>query len=104
MIKLKRTLTPEFYDADEQDLIAFVERGEWRPVPNAAAHIAQLRKSARSYNRKDKRINLRLSSVDYLELCAEANREGLPPQTFIASILHKYVTGSLVPRGQERNA
>lgn len=98
MPKPKTTPTPEFYDADEQDLIASVERGEWRPVANAAAQIAQLRKSARSYNRKDKRINLRLSNVDYLELSAVANREGLPPQTFIASILHKYVTGGLVPR------
>jgi hypothetical protein len=43
-------------------------------------------------------VNIRLSSVDLLDIQAKALEEGMPYQTLIASVLHKYVTGQLADR------
>ena len=49
----------------------------------------------RTTSAKDKRVNIRLSSVDLLDIQAKALEEGMPYQTLIASVLHKFVTGKL---------
>jgi predicted DNA binding CopG/RHH family protein/predicted XRE-type DNA-binding protein len=59
----------------------------------------KLRAAARATGTKDRRVNIRLSSADVRDIQALALREGIPYQTLIASILHKYVTGRLVERG-----
>jgi hypothetical protein len=59
------------------------------------AEIQRLRAAARATAIKDKRVNIRLSSVDLLDIQAKALEEGMPYQTLIASVLHKYVTGRL---------
>lgn len=59
------------------------------------AELQRLRAAARATAIKDKRVNIRLSSVDLLDIQAKALEEGMPYQTLIASVLHKYVTGKL---------
>ena len=59
------------------------------------AELARMRAAARATAIKDKRVNIRLSSVDLLDIQARALQEGMPYQTLIASVLHKYVTGRL---------
>ena len=54
-----------------------------------------MRLAARATAIKDKRVNIRLSSVDLLDIQAKALAEGMPYQTLIASVLHKYVSGKL---------
>jgi len=51
---------------------------------------------ARNTLRKDKRLNIRISERDLLELQKKAVNEGLPYQTYVSSILHKFVNGNLV--------
>jgi predicted DNA binding CopG/RHH family protein len=60
--------------------------------------LAALRASARATAIKDQRINIRLSAGDLRDLQVKALQEGLPYQTLIASVLHKYVTGRLTER------
>ena len=55
----------------------------------------QARKTAAHTLRKDVRINIRLSSVDVSHIKQKAAYEGLPYQTLIASVLHKYAAGHL---------
>ncbi|OYY22059.1 MAG: hypothetical protein B7Y68_09030 [Thiotrichales bacterium 35-46-9] len=55
----------------------------------------QAQKAARRYLQKDVRINIRLSSSDLNRIKQKAAYEGLPYQTLIASILHKYSAGHL---------
>ena len=62
--------------------------------------LAQLRSYAKATLAKDKRITLRLSSFDLDAIQAKAIEEGIPYQTLISSILHKYATGLLVERQQ----
>ena len=79
----------------EKDIRASVERGEW----SATVKRSELRKyqeAARQMLKKDARLNIRISSQDLKNLQKRAMEEGLPYQTFVSSLLHKYVTGRLV--------
>ena len=82
----------------EQTLLQEYERGALRSVASDA-EVAKVRTAARSATIKDQRINIRLTKTDLQEIQAIAVAEGLPYQSLIASILHKYVTGRLVDRG-----
>jgi predicted DNA binding CopG/RHH family protein len=46
----------------------------------------------------DKRINIRISEKDLIKLQRRAVKEGLPYQTFISSILHKFVSGQFMEK------
>jgi predicted DNA binding CopG/RHH family protein len=88
--KRKVALEPE-----EQRLLNDFESGRLVPVadPNEAQ---QARAAARKALLKDQRINIRLTTADLRSLQAIALEEGLPYQSLITSILHKYVTGRLI--------
>ena len=90
---MKNNLTDE-----ERDILESFEKGEWKSVPNIEKRKEDLRQYARSTLRKDKRINIRISERDLKELQRQAFHEGLPYQTFISSILHKFVNGNLLER------
>ena len=81
-------------EQDEEPLIAEYERGAFRPVKNQAMARKDAIEAARRYLRKDARINIRLSTADLELLKQRAAEEGLPYQSLIASILHKYVSRS----------
>jgi predicted DNA binding CopG/RHH family protein len=83
-------------DAEEKDLLASFERGEWKRVPNLKEAKAFAREAAANYFRKDARINIRLSRSDLSRIKQIAAYEGLPYQTLIASLLHKYAAGHLL--------
>lgn len=85
-------------DDEERDILESYERGEWVSVPDMEARMADYREAARTYLRKDRRVNIRLTAADLAALQSLALEEGLPYQTLMASILHKYVTGRLVER------
>ena len=85
-------------DQDETDLSTSYEAEEWTSVENLAEEAQRYRQYARETFRKDKRVNIRISSRDLHELQKRAIEEGIPYQTLIASILHKYVSGTLVAR------
>jgi predicted DNA binding CopG/RHH family protein len=80
----------------EEDILTSFEKGEWQSVPNLKDEIARYAASATATLAKDKRINIRLSSRDLEDVQTRAAEEGMPYQTLIASILHKYVNGRLI--------
>lgn len=84
----------------ERELLTAVEQDEWRSVKNLEKERARYQKYARATLKKDRRINIRLSQKDLEALQTLALEEGLPYQTLIASILHKYVSGSLVEQSR----
>jgi predicted DNA binding CopG/RHH family protein len=89
-----------FSDEEERDLISAYESGEFRPVADQQEAKQTAVEAARRYLRKDARINIRLSTADLEMLKRRAAQEGLPYQTLIASVLHKYVSGS-APSGSK---
>ena len=82
--------------AEEQELLDSVENDEWQSIDNIENESKRYQAYAKATVRKDKRINIRISERDLLQLQQKALEEGLPYQTLIASILHKYVSGRLV--------
>jgi predicted DNA binding CopG/RHH family protein len=85
-------------DAEEKDILESYERGEWRAVKNQKQEIIKLREYAKNTLQKDKRINIRMSSKDLDQVQVIAAQEGIPYQTLISSIIHKYVSGYLTEK------
>ena len=83
---------------DEKEILDSVEGGEWRAIPDVDKDSHRYQKYARSMFRKDKRINIRISEKDLIKLQRRAVKEGLPYQTFISSILHKFVSGQFMEK------
>ena len=83
---------------EEQELLASVEAGEWKSVKNLMSEKKRYAMIARHTLNKDKRINIRIPQRDLEGLQGRAVREGIPYQTLIVSVLHKYVAGQLVTR------
>ena len=82
-------------DADEQAILESVERGEWRSTRNFEQERSVYARDAAATFRRDRRINIRISTRDLDAIQKRALEEGLPYQTLIASVLHKYATGRL---------
>jgi predicted DNA binding CopG/RHH family protein len=84
-------------DNYEDEVLSAYDRGELRSVATRE-ELARFRAAARATGIKDRRVNIRLSSGDLRDIQVRALQEGIPYQTLIASVLHKYVTGRLVER------
>ncbi len=80
----------------EQEILASFEHDEWSPARNQKGEIARFRAAATATLLKNKRVNIRISSRDLEGLQAKAAEEGVPYQTLMASVLHKFVSGRLV--------
>jgi len=82
----------------EKEIVESVERGDWRSVRGVKKQIKRYQDYARATVRKDKRVNIRMSEKDLISLQKKAMEEGLPYQTLISSVLHRYVNGRLVDK------
>ena len=85
-------------DREEVELLDSYEAGEWRTIEGWETEARRYEEYARATFKKDRRVNIRISSRDLEEIQKRALEEGIPYQTLIASILHKYVSGRLVER------
>lgn len=82
-------------DEEEEDFLESFERDEWEPVKNLKKEMTIAKKAASNYLKKNARINIRISENDLTKLKQKAAFEGIPYQTLIASILHKYAAGHI---------
>ena len=84
---------PPYFDEEERDLVESLLNDEWKPVANEKEQIAELRVAAREHRLKNQRINIRMPNRDLIAIKERAENDGLPYQTLIASVLHKFATG-----------
>lgn len=84
------------YTKYEKDILESFERGEWESVPDFENDKKIFIRYARNTILKNKRINIRISERDLTRLKSKSVEEGLPYQTLISSILHKYISGKLI--------
>jgi predicted DNA binding CopG/RHH family protein len=84
-------------NTEEVELLADFENGLLKSTATKP-ELDQFKAVARATAIKDKRVNIRLSSADLQDIQIKALEEGLPYQTLITSVLHKYVTGRLTER------
>jgi predicted DNA binding CopG/RHH family protein len=81
---------------EEKEILDSFEKGEWVPVKNLAKRKKELMQHARNTLKKDKRLNIRISERDLIELQRKAIVEGLPYQTYVSTIIHKFINGKLM--------
>ena len=82
-------------DNEEREILESLEKGDWKPVKDFKNQREKAVIAARNTLKKDKRINLRLSQKDYHQIQIKAIEEGIPYQTLISSLVHKYLNGTL---------
>jgi len=87
-------------DREEAELLAQFDKGQLKSVATKS-ELAKFKAAARATAIKDRRVNIRLSSGDLSDIQIKALEEGIPYQTLIASVLHKYVTGRLTERPEQ---
>ena len=88
----------KFLDKEEQELIELLKNDGWEPTKNLAGWKTLLSKAASETLAKDQRMNIRISQNDLDGIKLRAVEEGLPYQTLVTSIIHKYVTGRLIEK------
>jgi len=85
----------DYVDDDEREIMGSLEAGEWTTAADANDRKNEAIEIARSTMRKDRRMNVRISERDMRNLKIRAAEEGIPYQTLVTMVLHKYVTGQL---------
>lgn len=85
----------KYIDDEEREFVESFERGEWQTVKNMVREAEASREYARNTLKKDKRVNIRLSEKDLEDIRVLAVENGIPYQTLISSVLHKFATGQL---------
>jgi len=87
-------------DREEKEILESYENDEWVSVLKPS-EIQKYKTAAKNTFKRDKRVNIRMTEMD-LELLRERSLiEGVPYQTLMASVLHKYVIGRLVEKGAQ---
>ena len=82
-------------DRYEQRILSAYDKGTLVSTRATKAQLDSFRESARATFTKSRRVNIRLSTADLMDIQARAHEEGVPYQTLITSVLHKYVSGRL---------
>ena len=80
---------------EEKDLLESIEKDEWKSAKNKSQLIKELQETATNTMLKDQRMNIRIGKRDLDGIKERALEEGIPYQTLVASIIHKYVNGKL---------
>ena len=85
-------------NSEERDILERFERDEVRPAPDAERETDLARQAARNTFNKTRRVNLRMTERDFNLAHSRAREEGLPYQTLLSSVIHKYLSGRLTEK------
>jgi len=89
-------------DSEEKEILEAFEKGTLKQSKNVVQEIEQHKAIAEATFKKDARINIRLSARDLRSLQSRALKEGMPYQTLVSSVLHKFVDGQLVDKAANK--
>lgn len=79
-------------DVEEQDILGSFNRGEWK---SKEEELDKYKEAAKNTYLKNRRINFRVSEKDFRGIQVKAREEGIPYQTLVSSVIHKYLSGKL---------
>jgi len=88
----------KFIDNEEKKLIESIELDKWKSTADLENWKTVFSNTAANTLTKDQRMNIRITKNDLDGIKLKAIEEGIPYQTLVASIIHKYVTGKLCER------
>jgi len=93
----------KFHDKEEQELMKSIETEEWVSVNNLEEEIEKAKKAAEATLTKSERMNIRITPNDLRRLKIKAMEEGMPYQTLVSSIIHKYLIGRLQEQREQKD-
>lgn len=89
-------------DKEEQATLEAFEnallKGKIKSVPHVKEEIQRFQAIAQASGNKAKRVSLRMTEWDFNKAQETALREGMPYQTLLASVIHKYLSGQLIAK------
>ena len=88
------------YTKEELEIVEYIEEGSPQSVPNVKEKIAAIKAAVKEKYNKRKAINIKVLESDLEKLKAKALEEGMPYQTLLNSVLHKYLTGQFVEKNK----
>lgn len=83
-------------DREEKDILDEYERGKIKTRKPSRNEIEKIKSTARNTFKKDRRITIRLYDHDLKGIQKNAMEMGIPYQTLISGMIHRYVEGDLV--------
>jgi predicted DNA binding CopG/RHH family protein len=93
----------KFHDKKELELMKSIETEAWVSVNNLEEEIKKAKKAAEATLTKSERMNIRISPNDLRRLKIKAMEEGMPYQTLVSSIIHKYLIGRLQEQREQKD-
>jgi predicted DNA binding CopG/RHH family protein len=93
----------KFHDKEELELMKSIETETWVSVNNLEEEIKKAKKAAEATLKKSERMNIRISPNDLRRLKIKAMEEGMPYQTLVSSIIHKYLIGRLQEQREQKD-
>jgi len=93
----------KFHDQEELELMKSIETEGWVSVNNLEEEIKKAKKAAEATLKKSERMNIRISPNDLRRLKIKAMEEGMPYQTLVSSIIHKYLIGRLQEQREQKD-
>ena len=96
---MKSKYNPEYLDQEEREIIEDLENTDVSKIEKPTKkEQMKIKKVAADFVRQEAKMNIRIDPVELEKIKEQATREGLKYQSFIKSILHKYITGQLVEK------
>ena len=92
---------PEYLDDEEKNIVESIETVSLKDISKPTKREqTEIKKAAKHYLKKETKMNIRIDPYELNRIKEEAAREGLKYQTFIKSILHKYISGQLIEKSK----
>ena len=88
------------YTKEELEIVDYIEDENPKSVPDVKSKMQQIKSAVTDKYTKRKAINVKVLESDLEKLKSRALEEGMPYQTLLNSVLHKYITGQLVDKGR----
>jgi predicted DNA binding CopG/RHH family protein len=95
--EIEELISKQVLDEEEQEIEDALAAGLYVPPPDMQERLAVWKEAAANTRRK-RSVTMRFSNLMIDQLKAKAQREGMPYQTLVNSVLHKYLSGRLVER------
>lgn len=96
-----RKYDPKYIDSEEEDILKTIEAVDLKSISKPTKQEqTEMKKAAKEYLKKEAKMNIRIDQYELKRIKEAAAREGLKYQTFIKSILHKYLSGQLVEKSK----
>ncbi|MCK5035428.1 MAG: antitoxin [Candidatus Sabulitectum sp.] len=92
---------PKYIDDEEKGIVKSIEAVDLQSIRKPTKQEqTEIKNTAKDYLKKETKMNIRIDPYELNRIKEEAAREGLKYQTFIKSILHKYLSGQLIEKSK----